>query len=172
MSRPLPLPNHHGSSCELGRAFRDSSDNKVFSQTLLKGLGPDGTIKLTNELNELAYDDDQKNPDAATAFFHPAGNGPGSDHVGNDHLKYLLNEREWPQHSTRPRPRPSVREPESLLRRIPGHQQGCTGYVLPGPGLPLLVLGLTTLTAGLATLTTTRRNRTSSPDYDRNRELT
>ncbi|MFH9857323.1 hypothetical protein ACH4NV_31295 [Streptomyces althioticus] len=219
---------------ELRRAFRDNSDDKVFSQTLLKGLGPDGTIKLTNELNELAYDDDKKhkaiylelqggladtvakatqvpgsvagmppgsqefrdwvasddgrfyrqwmddldkhgtknygsntqplygyqsfvslmqhadakyddqflyelgdeliaaekhqpgiytewgaghdgiradaldgllgvmskNPDAATSFFDPAGNGSGSDHVANDHLKYLLHEREWPQHST------------------------------------------------------------------------
>ncbi|KUO14308.1 hypothetical protein [Streptomyces dysideae] len=219
---------------ELDRAFRDNSDNKVFSQTLLNGLGPDGTIKLTNQLNELAYDSDKKhkgqylelqggladtvaratqvpgsvadappgsqkfkdwlasddgrfyrqwtesldkhgtknygsntqplygyqsfvslmqhgdvkyddqflyelgddliaaekkqpgiytewgaghdgiradaldgllgvmskNPDAATAFFDPAGNGSGPDHVGNDHLKYLLNEREWPQHST------------------------------------------------------------------------
>ncbi|QEU88022.1 hypothetical protein CP969_27515 [Streptomyces viridosporus T7A] len=216
---------------ELDRAFRDNSDSKVFSQALLKGLGPDGTIKLTNELNQLAYDDDKKNkaqylelqggladtiakatqvpgsvtdappgsqkfkdwlasddgrfyrqwmdsldkhgtknygagdhplygyqsfvslmqhssvkyddqflyelgddliaaekeqsnifapwgashdgvradaldgllgimsknPDAATAFFDPAGNGSGSDHVGNSHLKYLLNEREWPQ---------------------------------------------------------------------------
>ncbi|MER6407636.1 hypothetical protein ABT269_29900 [Streptomyces viridosporus] len=219
---------------ELDRAFRDNSDNKVFSQTLLKGLGTDGTIKLTNELNQLAHDDDKKNkaqylelqggladtvakatqvpgsvtdappgsqkfkdwlagddgrfyrqwmdsldkngtknygsntqplygyqsfvslmqhgdakyddqflyelgddliaaekkqpgiytewgaghdgiradaldgllgvmsknPDAATAFFDPAGNGSGSDHVANDHLKYLLHEREWPQHST------------------------------------------------------------------------
>nr|WP_308405374.1 hypothetical protein [Streptomyces sp. B93] len=219
---------------ELDRAFRDNSDNKVFSQSLLTGLGPDGTIKLTNELNQLAYDDDKKNkaqylelqggladtvakatqvpgsvtdappgsqkfkdwlasddgrfyrqwtesldkygtknygsntqplygyqsfvsmmqhsnvkyddqflyelgddliaaekkqpsiytewgaghdgiradaldgllgvmsknPDAATAFFDPAGNGSGTDHVGNDHLKYLLHEREWPQHST------------------------------------------------------------------------
>ncbi|MGJ3561078.1 hypothetical protein ACR6C2_33475 [Streptomyces sp. INA 01156] len=41
-----------------------------------------------------------KNPDAATAFFDPSGNGSGSDHVVNDHLKYLLNEREWPQHHT------------------------------------------------------------------------
>ncbi|MBT3154895.1 hypothetical protein HTV45_29175 [Streptomyces sp. CHD11] len=219
---------------ELDRAFRDNADNKVFSQTLLKGLGPDGTIRLTNELNQLAHDDDKKhkaqymelqggladtvakathvpgsvadappgsqkfkdwlasddgrfyrqwtesldkhgtknygsntqplygyqsfvslmrhgdakyddqflyelgddlisaekkqpgiyaewgaghdgiradaldgllgvmskNPDAATAFFDPAGNGSGSDHVANDHLKYLLHEREWPQHST------------------------------------------------------------------------
>ncbi|MFB8777528.1 hypothetical protein VSS16_33250 [Streptomyces broussonetiae] len=46
---------------ELERAFRDNSDNKVFSQSLLTGLGPDGTIKLTNELNQLAYDDDKKN---------------------------------------------------------------------------------------------------------------
>ncbi|WP_344564192.1 DUF6571 family protein [Streptomyces atrovirens] len=45
---------------ELDRSFRDNSDDKVFSQTLLKGLGPDGTIKLTNELNQLAYDDDKK----------------------------------------------------------------------------------------------------------------
>ncbi|MFD0317619.1 hypothetical protein [Streptomyces flavalbus] len=219
---------------ELDRAFRDNSGNKVFTQSLLTGLGPDGTIKLTNELNDLAYDDDKKNkaqylelqggladtvanathvpgsvadappgsqkfkdwlasddgrfyrqftegldkygtknygsntqpmygyqsfvsmmqhadakyddqflyelgddliaaekkqpsiftewgaghdgiradaldgllgvmsknPDAATAFFDPAGNGSGSDHVSNDHLKYLLHEREWPQHST------------------------------------------------------------------------
>ncbi|WP_240661147.1 MULTISPECIES: hypothetical protein [unclassified Streptomyces] len=219
---------------ELDRAFRDNSDNKVFSQTLLRGLGPDGTIKLTNELNQLAHDDDKKhkaqymelqggladtvakatqvpgsvtdappgsqkfkdwlasddgrfyrqwtesldkhgtknygsndqplygyqsfvslmqhgetkyddqflyemgsdliaaekrepdifihwgsghdgiradaldgllgvmsrNPDAATAFFDPAGNGSGSDRIANDHLKYLLSEREWPQHHT------------------------------------------------------------------------
>lgn len=45
---------------ELRRAFRDNSDDTVFSQTLLKGLGPDGTIKLTNELNELAYNDDKR----------------------------------------------------------------------------------------------------------------
>ncbi|WP_344395206.1 hypothetical protein [Streptomyces vastus] len=219
---------------ELRRAFRDNSDDKAFSRTFLNGLGPDGTIKFTNELNHLAYDSDKshkavymdlqggladtvakatqvpgsvadappgsqkfkdwlasddgrfyrqwtesldkygtknygsntqplygyqsfvslmqhsdakyddqflyelgddliaaeknkpgiftewgaghdgiradaldgllgvmsKNPDASTAFFDPAGNGSGPDHVGNDHLKYLLNEREWPQHST------------------------------------------------------------------------
>ncbi|MGJ3561080.1 hypothetical protein ACR6C2_33485 [Streptomyces sp. INA 01156] len=45
---------------ELDRAFRDNSDNKVFSQSLLKGIGPEGTIRLTNELNQLAYDDDKK----------------------------------------------------------------------------------------------------------------
>ncbi|MFF3730461.1 hypothetical protein ACFYXM_09115 [Streptomyces sp. NPDC002476] len=42
-----------------------------------------------------------KNPDAATAFFDPAGNGTGPNHVGNDHLKYLVGSgegsREWPR---------------------------------------------------------------------------
>ncbi|WMX44759.1 hypothetical protein RGF97_07690 [Streptomyces roseicoloratus] len=41
-----------------------------------------------------------RNPEAATAFFDPQGNGPASDHVGNDHLKYLLGSgdgaRDWP----------------------------------------------------------------------------
>jgi hypothetical protein len=43
-----------------------------------------------------------KNPDAATAFFDPAGNGAGADHVGNDHLHYLVGSgdgtRVWPKH--------------------------------------------------------------------------
>lgn len=42
-----------------------------------------------------------KNPEAATAFFDPQGNGPAGDHVGNDHLKYLLGSgdgsRDWPK---------------------------------------------------------------------------
>lgn len=42
-----------------------------------------------------------RNPDAATAFLDPDGNGPAGDHVGNDHLKYLLgsgdDSREWPK---------------------------------------------------------------------------
>jgi hypothetical protein len=221
---------------ELRRAFRDNADDKAFSQTFLDGLGPDGTIKFTNELNHLAYDSDKghkgvymdlqggladtvakatqvpgsvadappgsqkfkdwlagddgrfyrqwtesldkygtknygsktnplygyqsfvsmmqhsdtkyddqflyqmgddlisaekqhpgiftewgpghdgiradavdgllgvmsKNPDTATAFFDPKGNGAGADHVGNDHLHYLLGSgdgaREWPEH--------------------------------------------------------------------------
>ncbi|MEU3281925.1 hypothetical protein [Streptomyces antibioticus] len=223
---------------ELRRAFRDNSDDKAFSQTFLSGLGPDATIKFTNELNDLAYDSDKshksvymdlqggladtvaratqvpgsvadmppgsqkfkdwldsddgafyrqwtqglekagtknygsntnplygyqsfvsmmqhgdtkyddqflyqmgddliaaekqhpgiftewgaghdgiradaidgllgvmsKNPDAATAFFDPAGNGDGANHVGNDHLHYLAGSgdgtREWPKHVT------------------------------------------------------------------------
>ncbi|WP_206320899.1 hypothetical protein [Streptomyces zingiberis] len=43
-----------------------------------------------------------RNPDAATAFLDPNGNGTGANHVGNDHLAYLLGEgdgaREWPKH--------------------------------------------------------------------------
>ncbi|MGW3385951.1 hypothetical protein [Streptomyces cinereoruber] len=42
-----------------------------------------------------------KNPEAATSFFDPQGNGPAGDHVGNDHLKYLLgsgdDSRDWPK---------------------------------------------------------------------------
>ncbi|MFD4141270.1 hypothetical protein [Streptomyces sp. NPDC058572] len=44
-----------------------------------------------------------RNPDAATAFFDPDGNGTGSDHVGNDHLAYLLGSgegsRDWPKNT-------------------------------------------------------------------------
>ncbi|MCH0563533.1 hypothetical protein I3F54_09975 [Streptomyces sp. MUM 2J] len=44
-----------------------------------------------------------RNPDAATAFFDPQGNGSGSDHVGNDHVKYLAGSgdgaREWPKNT-------------------------------------------------------------------------
>ncbi|MEV5876816.1 DUF6571 family protein [Streptomyces sp. NPDC052101] len=216
---------------ELRRAFRDNKGDNAFSQTFLVGLGPDSTIKFTNELNHLAYSSDKshenvymdlqsaladtvasatqvpgsvadmppgspkfkawldsadgafyrqwmqglekygtknygsnsnplhgyqsfvsmmqqsdtkyddqflyqmaddlitaeknhpgfftewgtghdgiradaldgllgvmsRNPDAATHFFDPAGNGSGADHVGNDHLHYLLNARDWPK---------------------------------------------------------------------------
>ncbi|MEW2493265.1 hypothetical protein AB0942_06865 [Streptomyces nodosus] len=44
-----------------------------------------------------------RNPDAATAFLDPQGNGTGGNHVGNDHLKYLLGSgdgsREWPKNT-------------------------------------------------------------------------
>ncbi|MFE0701608.1 hypothetical protein [Streptomyces sp. NPDC058872] len=212
---------------ELNRSFRDNAGNKAFSQTFLAGLGTDGTIKLSNKLNDKEHQDlerglantvagatqvpgkasemppgskkfnewlngpdgrfykewtesldgsgtknfgshtqplygyqsfvsmmqhadvdydDQflyqlgddliaaekehegiftkwgggweekgiesdpvdgllgvmgKNPDAATAFLDPQGNGPAGDHVDNDHLKYLLgsgdDSREWPK---------------------------------------------------------------------------
>ncbi|GAA3370674.1 hypothetical protein GCM10020367_18230 [Streptomyces sannanensis] len=210
---------------ELNRSFRDNADNKAFSQTFLHGLGTDGTIKLSNKLNDkehrdlerglantvagatqvpgktsemppgskkfnewlnspdgkfykewtesldksgtknfgkntdplygyqsfvsmmqhadARYDDQflyqlgddliaaekkqetiftkwggghegiqsdaldgllsvmSRNPEAATSFFDPKGNGAGEDHVGNDHLKYLLgsgdDSRDWPK---------------------------------------------------------------------------
>ncbi|MFF0161536.1 hypothetical protein ACFYRY_28940 [Streptomyces sp. NPDC005263] len=40
---------------ELERLFRDNSDNQAFSRTLLDGLGANGTIQLTNELNDLIH---------------------------------------------------------------------------------------------------------------------
>ncbi|SFY50750.1 hypothetical protein [Streptomyces sp. F-1] len=46
---------------ELRRAFRDNKGDKAFDQTFLDGLGPDGTLKLTNKLEDLAYFDDTKN---------------------------------------------------------------------------------------------------------------
>ncbi|MYR81168.1 hypothetical protein K7395_11605 [Streptomyces filamentosus] len=45
---------------EAERSLRDNSGNKVYSQTLLNSLGPDGTIKFTNKLNDLAYHEDKK----------------------------------------------------------------------------------------------------------------
>jgi hypothetical protein len=40
---------------ELRRTFRDNADDPHFSRTLLDGLGATGTIKLTNELNDLIH---------------------------------------------------------------------------------------------------------------------
>ncbi|MGW0931969.1 hypothetical protein [Streptomyces sp. NPDC002644] len=40
---------------DLHRAFRDNQDDPAFSRTLLDGLGADGTIRLTNELNDLIH---------------------------------------------------------------------------------------------------------------------
>ncbi|MGV9693815.1 DUF6571 family protein [Streptomyces sp. NPDC003444] len=48
---------------ELDRSFRDNSGNKAFSQTFLAGVGPAGTIKLTERLNHSAVDSDKKNKD-------------------------------------------------------------------------------------------------------------
>ncbi|MEU9378493.1 hypothetical protein AB0D94_32700 [Streptomyces sp. NPDC048255] len=45
---------------ELNRSFRDNSDNKAFSQTFLSGLGTDGTIKLSNKLNQPEHKDLEK----------------------------------------------------------------------------------------------------------------
>ncbi|WP_338897814.1 DUF6571 family protein [Streptomyces sp. TG1A-60] len=46
---------------EWERLMRDNSDDKTFSQTVLNHVGPEGTIKITNQLNTLAYDSDQRN---------------------------------------------------------------------------------------------------------------
>ncbi|MEU0006503.1 hypothetical protein ABZ079_20070 [Streptomyces sp. NPDC006314] len=40
---------------ELARAFRDNADDEAFSRTLLDDLGAAGTIRLTNELNDLVH---------------------------------------------------------------------------------------------------------------------
>ncbi|MFE1879884.1 hypothetical protein [Streptomyces diastatochromogenes] len=40
---------------ELQRLLRDNSDDEVFSRTLLDDLGAAGTIRLTNELNDLVH---------------------------------------------------------------------------------------------------------------------
>ncbi|MGM9467305.1 hypothetical protein [Streptomyces murinus] len=46
---------------ELRRTFRDNKGDKAFDQMFLNGLGPDGTFKFTNKLEDLAYFDDTKN---------------------------------------------------------------------------------------------------------------
>ncbi|MDR3082092.1 MAG: hypothetical protein LBV60_14410 [Streptomyces sp.] len=46
---------------ELQRLFRDNSDDKAFSQTLLNELGARGTLKLSNNLESLEHYDDKKN---------------------------------------------------------------------------------------------------------------
>ncbi|MFI8786575.1 hypothetical protein [Streptomyces sp. NPDC055105] len=40
---------------ELKRSFRDNSHDPAFSRTLLDSLGPSGTIRLTNNLGDLAH---------------------------------------------------------------------------------------------------------------------
>ncbi|MFD4558148.1 hypothetical protein ACFWP5_28165 [Streptomyces sp. NPDC058469] len=40
---------------ELQRSFRDNSEDEGFSHTVLDDLGPTGTIKLTNELNDRIH---------------------------------------------------------------------------------------------------------------------
>ncbi|MFI8357708.1 hypothetical protein [Streptomyces cyaneofuscatus] len=43
---------------EFARLMRDNADDERFSRTVLNHLGPEGTIKVTNQLNTLAYDSD------------------------------------------------------------------------------------------------------------------
>ncbi|MFE3329690.1 hypothetical protein [Streptomyces sp. NPDC059176] len=46
---------------EWARLMRDNSGDKTFSQTVLNHLGPEGTVKITNQLNTFAYDSDTGN---------------------------------------------------------------------------------------------------------------
>ncbi|MFE4450037.1 hypothetical protein [Streptomyces sp. NPDC056796] len=46
---------------EWERVMRDNAGDKGFSQTVLNHLGPEGTIKVTNQLNTFAYDSDTGN---------------------------------------------------------------------------------------------------------------
>ncbi|MGW1599999.1 hypothetical protein [Streptomyces eurythermus] len=257
---------------ELQRAFRDNEGDKAFGQSFLDGLGPDGTIKFTNELNDLAYSSDKghknvymdlqggladtvakatqvphsvadmppgspkfqawldssdgafyrrwtqglekygtknygsktnplygyqsfvgmmqhghakyddqflyqmgddliaaekkhpglftewgpghdgiradaldgllavmsRNPDAATAFFDPAGNGSGENHVGNDHLHYLAGHggdtREWPKHVLTGVTVTEMDDPLSRTGLAAALQAGATGHVPFAPG--------------------------------------
>ncbi|MER7001277.1 hypothetical protein [Streptomyces sp. NPDC000410] len=43
---------------EWARLMRDNSGDKQFSEMVLNHLGPEGTIKVTNQLNTFAYDSD------------------------------------------------------------------------------------------------------------------
>ncbi|WP_415949919.1 hypothetical protein [Streptomyces sp. KLOTTS4A1] len=44
---------------ELKRTFRDNAHDKNFSETFLKSLGAENTLKFTNRLNGFAYSDDR-----------------------------------------------------------------------------------------------------------------
>ncbi|MFJ6612430.1 DUF6571 family protein [Streptomyces sp. NPDC091289] len=45
---------------EFNRSMRDNAQDKAFSQTFLNSIGAEGTIKLGNKLNDLAYYTDKK----------------------------------------------------------------------------------------------------------------
>ncbi|MEU6087394.1 hypothetical protein ABZ865_11400 [Streptomyces sp. NPDC047085] len=53
---------------ELERTFRDNADDQAFSRTLLDGLGPDGTVRLTNELNDLIHVRPGQGPGAVRTY--------------------------------------------------------------------------------------------------------
>ncbi|MFI6556768.1 hypothetical protein ACWGBY_32745 [Streptomyces griseus] len=46
---------------EFARLMRDNAGDEKFSRTMLNHIGPEGTIKLTNQLNTFAYDSDTGN---------------------------------------------------------------------------------------------------------------
>lgn len=52
---------------ELRRLFRDNAGDTAFSRTFLDGLGADGTIRLTNRLNDLVHVQEGPNADDFSA---------------------------------------------------------------------------------------------------------
>ncbi|MFE7137547.1 hypothetical protein ACFVAG_07345 [Streptomyces sp. NPDC057644] len=85
-----------------------------------------------------------KNPDAATAFFDPDGNGVDSDgqknHVGNNHLAYLLGDgddaREWPRHTVTGIANSTYDDPTSRMGLGLALEAAATGHQPSGPGEP------------------------------------
>ncbi|MFB6564837.1 hypothetical protein ACFCYH_39125 [Streptomyces sp. NPDC056400] len=73
---------------ELDRSFRDNTGNKAFSQTFLSGLGPGGTITLTDTLNDGALHSDKKNGDRYQNLQKGTGqHGRGCDRGPRDGLR-------------------------------------------------------------------------------------
>ncbi|OKK06862.1 hypothetical protein AMK26_12930 [Streptomyces sp. CB03234] len=46
---------------EFNRAFRDNNKDKTFTHTFLSGMGAEGTLKLANRIDSLAYVKDKEN---------------------------------------------------------------------------------------------------------------
>ncbi|MFC5725015.1 DUF6571 family protein [Streptomyces gamaensis] len=53
---------------DMQRLFRDNEHNEAFSQTLLDGIGPDGTIGLANQLNDLVAKSDPEHKPGYSAM--------------------------------------------------------------------------------------------------------
>lgn len=79
-----------------------------------------------------------RNPDAATAFFDPAGNGTGANHVDNDHLKYLVGSgegsREWPRQTITGMAVVRYDDPTARMGLGAALEAAATGHVPLGAG--------------------------------------
>ncbi|MEW1723030.1 hypothetical protein [Streptomyces sp. NPDC093109] len=79
-----------------------------------------------------------RNPDAATAFFDPAGNGSGDSHVDNNHLQYLAGSgddtREWPKHVFTGAAVTQMDDPLSRTGLGAALEAAATGHVPLAPG--------------------------------------
>ncbi|MFE3658509.1 hypothetical protein [Streptomyces sp. NPDC059165] len=79
-----------------------------------------------------------KNPDAATAFFDPAGNGKQGDRVDNNHLHYLAGSgndvREWPRQVTTGYNVTELDDPLSRVGLGAALEAASTGHVPLSPG--------------------------------------